>query len=194
MGRIRSSGTDYLAYEIVDAIVDQYFGVLEQVDQHIEDLEDEVLENPSPESLQKLQRIKRDTITIRSSVWPLREVMHHLQHSESSLVTKATSFYFRDVYDHTVIVIETIEISRDILAGVMDIYLTSLSNRMNETMKILSTIATIFLPLTFITGIFGMNFQGMGVLQWEWGFPVLLILMLVLTGGMLVYFRRKMWL
>jgi magnesium transporter len=194
MGRIRSSGTDYLAYEIVDAIVDQYFGVLEQVDQHIEDLEDEVLENPSPESLQKLQRIKRDTITIRSSVWPLREVMHHLQHSESSLVTKATSFYFRDVYDHTVIVIETIEISRDILAGVMDIYLTSLSNRMNETMKILSTIATIFLPLTFITGIFGMNFQRMGVLQWEWGFPVLLILMLVLTGGMLVYFRRKMWL
>jgi magnesium transporter len=194
MGRIRSSGTDYLAYEIVDAIVDQYFGVLEQVDQHIEDLEDEVLEKPSPESLQKLQRIKRDTITIRSSVWPLREVMHHLQHSESSLVTKATSFYFRDVYDHTVIVIETIEISRDILAGVMDIYLTSLSNRMNETMKILSTIATIFLPLTFITGIFGMNFQRMGVLQWEWGFPVLLILMLVLTGGMLVYFRRKMWL
>jgi len=193
MGRIRKLGTDYLAYEIIDAIVDQYFGVLEQLDQNIEVLEDEVLDNPGPQSLQKLHRIKRDTITIRSSVWPLREAIHHLQHSDSSLVTKSTSIYFRDVYDHTATVIESVEISRDILSGMLDVYLTSLSNRMNETMKVLTVIATIFIPLTFLTGIFGMNFRYMPILEWEWGIHLLLLLMFFLGGSLLVYFRRKRW-
>ena len=191
MGRIRTMGSDYLAYELIDAVVDQYFGVLEQLEQNIEDLEDELIAKPSPENLQKLHRIKRETITIRSSVWPLREVIHHLQHAESSLVTKATSVYYRDVYDHAVAVIETIEISRDVLSGMLDIYLTSLSNKMNETMKVLTVIATIFIPLTFLTGLFGMNFRYMPALEWEWGMHVLLILMVVMAGGIFTYFRHK---
>ena len=194
MGRLRTMGTDYLAYEMIDAIVDQYFGILEHLDYRIEILEDEVLEKPSPENLQKLHRIKRDTITIRSSVWPLREVIHHLQHSESSLVTKATGFYFRDLYDHIVAVIESIEIARDVLGGMLDVYLTNLSNRMNETMKVLTVIATIFIPLTFLTGIFGMNFRYMPILEWEWGIQMLFIMMVFLAGGMFTYFRRKKWL
>ena len=193
MGRIRTMGSDYLAYELIDAVVDQYFGVLEQLEQNIEALEDDLVSRPNPENLQRLHRIKRKTIIIRSSVWPLREVIHHLQHAESSLITKATTVYFRDVYDHAIAVIETIEISRDVLAGMLDIYLTSLSNRMNETMKVLTVIATIFIPLTFLTGLFGMNFRYMPVLEWEWGIQVLLIMMLIMGGGMFTYFKRKMW-
>ena len=192
-GRIRKLGTDYLAYEIIDSVVDQYFVVLEQLDHYLEGLEDQILDHPGPESLQRLHQIKRDAIIIRSSVWPLREVLNHLQHSDSTLVNKETSIYFRDVYDHTAAVIESIEISRDILTGMFDVYLTSLSNRMNETMKVLTVIATIFIPLTFLTGIFGMNFRFMPILEWEWGFLLLFTLMFFLAGGMLVYFRRKRW-
>ena len=191
MGRMRIMGTDYLAYEMIDAVVDQYFEILEKLDIRIESLDQEVLEKPNPENLQKLHRIKRDTIIIRSSIWPLREVIHHLQHSESSLMTKATSVYYRDVYDHIVAVIESIEISRDILGGMLDVYLTSLSNRMNETMKVLTVIATIFIPLTFLTGIFGMNFRYMPIIESEWGVQIVIVLMVLLAGGMFHLFQKK---
>jgi magnesium transporter len=193
-GRIRRMGADYLAYSLLDSIVDHYFIVLEQVGEKIEFLEEELVTNPTPETLQTIHNLKREMIFLRRSVWPLREVIGALERGESSLIQESTEIYLRDVYDHTIQVIDAIETFRDMISGMLDIYLSSVSNRMNEVMKVLTIIATIFIPLTLIAGIYGMNFQYMPELGWRWGYPMVWLIMLVIGALMLVYFRRKKWL
>jgi magnesium transporter len=193
-GRIRQMGADYLAYALLDAIVDNYFGVLERLGERIEHLEDEVVTNPTPETLQVLHDLKREMIFLRKSVWPLREVISVLERRESALIRETTGLYLRDLYDHTIQVIDTVETLRDMLSGMLDIYLSSVSNRMNEVMKVLTIIATIFIPLTLVAGIYGMNFQYMPELGWRWGYPAVWGVMLAVSAWMLAYFRRKRWL
>jgi magnesium transporter len=193
-GRIRRMGADYLAYSLLDAIVDNYFMVLEKIGEKIEDIEDELIKNPAQEVLHAIHSLKRELVFLRKSVWPLREVISRLERWDSHLIDKSMDIYLRDVYDHTIQVIDALETFRDMLSGMLDIYLSSVSNRMNEVMKVLTIIATIFIPLTLITGIYGMNFKYMPELDWSWGYPMVYIAMLIVSGVMLVYFRRKRWL
>ena len=193
-GRIRKMGSDYLGYSLIDAIVDNYFVVLEKLSGKVELLEEELLPNPKPETLPAIQGLKRALISLRKSVWPLREVVSALERGESPLIKKTTRPYLRDVYDHTIQVIDTTEALRDMVAGILDIYLSGLSNRMNEVMKVLTIIATIFIPLTFIAGIYGMNFQYMPELKWRYSYAVVWIVMGIVGLSMLVYFRKKRWL
>jgi len=193
-GRIRKMGADYLAYVLVDSIVDSYFIILEKLGEKIEDLEEELVTDPRPETLQTIHNLKREMIFLRKSVWPLREVVSGLERGESPLIQESTGIYLRDVYDHTIQVIDTVETIRDMLSGMLDIYLSSVSNRMNEVMKVLTIIATIFIPLTLIAGIYGMNFRYMPELEWPWAYPMLWLIMLAIGVLMLIYFRRKRWL
>lgn len=193
-GRIRTEGADHLAHALIDAIVDNYFVVLEKIEEKIEETEEELVTNPTPETLQMIHLLKSGTIFIRKSVWPLREVIGSLERVESPLIRESTNVYLRDVYDHTIQVIDTIESFRDLIAGMLDIYLSSISNRMNEVMKVLTIIATIFIPLTFIAGIYGMNFRYMPELNWRWGYPAVWFVMSTILITMLVYFKRKGWL
>lgn len=193
-GRIRKMGADYLAYTLIDTIVDNYFIIPEKLGERIESIEEELVTDPTPETLQTIHTLKRKLIFLRKSLWPLREVVSGLQRTESTLIHESTDIYLRDVYDHTIQVIDTIETSRDILSGMLDIYLSSVSNRMNQIMKVLTIIATIFMPLTFIAGIYGMNFEFMPELTWPWAYPLVLLVMVVIGISMLIYFRRKKWL
>jgi len=195
-GRIqmRKSGPDYLAYALVDAVVDHYFLILEKIDEKIEQFEDRVYSDPTPEILLAIHDLKREIIYFRKQVWPMREVLNTWQKTESPLVQQANKVFIRDVYDHTIQVIDTIESFRDIIAGMMDLYLSAVSNRMNEVMKVLTIIATIFIPLTFFAGIYGMNFKFMPELEWKWSYPVLWAVLMVIFVSMLFYFRRKKWL
>lgn len=193
-GRHRRMGSDYLAYTLMDAVVDQYFSVLEGLGERIEDLEEEVVSRPEPQTLQTIHQVKRELIFLRRSVWPLREVVTAVGRGESGLVTEATRLYLRDVYDHAVQVIDIIEAFRDMTAGMLDIYLSSLSNRMNEVMKVLTLIATIFMPLTVIVGLYGMNFKYMPELEWRWGYPSVLAAMVLVAAAMIFFFKRKRWL
>jgi len=193
-GRIRKMGTDYLAYALIDAVVDHYFIILENDGEKIEELEDKVVADPKPETLQKIHRLKREMIFLRRSVWPLRELVNSLERGESPLIHKATRIYLRDVYDHTIQVIDTLETYRDMLSGMHDTYLSSISNRMNEVMKVLTIIATIFIPLTFIAGIYGMNFEFMPELKWRWAYFSVWGVILIVAVFMLIFFRRKKWL
>ncbi len=193
-GRIRKLGADYLTYALLDCVVDNYFAIFEKLGERIESLQDQLLARPAPKSLQVLHHLKRELLYLRKSVWPLREVIGGLQREESALIARDTTIYFRDVYDHTIHVIDTLETYRDMLASMLDIYLSSLSYRMNEVMKVLTTITTIFMPLTFIAGIYGMNFKYMPELEWRWGYFGALLLMFVVSVIMLIYFRRKKWL
>ena len=194
LGRIRKMGADYLAYALIDTIVDNYFVVLERTGEKIEDIEEKLLKSPSQETIQEIYNLKRNMIFLRRSVWPLREVASVLERGESKLIHKATRIYLRDVYDHTVQVIDTIETSRDTLSGMLDIYLSSVSNKMNEVMKVLTIIATIFMPLTFIAGLYGMNFKNMPELDWRWAEPMALVLMIASVVLPLWWVRRKGWL
>lgn len=193
-GRIRSVGSSYLAYALMDSIVDNYFIMLEKIGEFLELLEEDMIENPTPEILEDIHGIKKEIIYLRRSVWPLREVISRLERSESPLIEKVTLEFLKDLYDHTIRIIETAETYRDITSGIMDVYLSSVSNKMNEVMKTLTIIATIFIPLTFIAGVYGMNFEHMPELGWEWGYPAAWIAMLLVSVSMLVYFRRKRWL
>ena len=193
-GKIRKMGADYLAYSLIDAIIDNYFVILEKRGEIIEDMEDKIITNPRSETLQALHDLKREMIFLRKSVWPLREVINRLERSESPLINKSTFVYLRDVYDHTIQVMDSVDTFRDMLSGMLDIYLSSVSNRMNEVMKVLTIIATIFIPLTLVVGIYGMNFKYMPELDLPWGYPMVYVVMLVISGIMLVYFRRKRWL
>ncbi len=193
-GRIRKMGADYLAYSLIDAIVDNYFIILEKIGEKIEENEDELVANPVPETLQTIHGLKRQMIFLRKSVWPLREVINRLERWESPLIQKSTDIYLRDVYDHTIQVIDAVETFRDTLSGMLDIYLSSVSNRMNEVMKVLTIIATIFIPLTLVTSLYGMNFKYMPELEWPLGYPLVLLAMLVVGVMMIIYFRRKRWL
>jgi len=193
-GRIRKAGADYLTYALMDAVVDHYFTILEVLGDRIEDLGEDLARSPSQEHLASIRHLKRELLFMRKSVWPLREVLGSLQRDESPLIADSTRPYFRDLYDHTIQVIDTVETFRDMVAGLMDIYLSSISNRMNEVMKVLTIIATIFIPLSFIAGVYGMNFTFMPETEWRYGYFGVLGLMFAVFVGMLLYFRKKRWL
>lgn len=193
-GRIRKNNGDYLYYALHDAVVDCYFSVLEKVGDHIEVLEDELIEEPTRETLNQLHHMKRQMIYIRKMVWPVRELINNIQRSETSLISESTEIYFRDVQDHSIRVIDTVETYRDLLSGMMDIYLSSVSNKMNEVMKVLTIISTIFIPVTFIAGVYGMNFEYMPELRSPWGYWITWTVMIVIMGLLVYYFRRKKWL
>jgi magnesium transporter len=193
-GRLRKMGADYLAYTLLDIIVDHYFAILEKLGERIETLEEKVIANPTTQTLMKIQKLKKEMIFLRRWVWPLREVISGLERGESLKIQESTRFYLRDVYDHTIQVMDTIEIFRDMLSGMMDIYLSSVNNRMNAVMKVLTIIATIFMPLTFLAGVYGMNFKHMPELEWTWSYPLLWVLMILIAAFMLISFRKKKWL
>jgi magnesium transporter len=193
-GRIRKMGADYLCYALLDTIVDKYFMILERLGERIEGMEEELVDNPKPELLQEIHRLKREMIFLRKSVWPLREVINGLERGESSLIRESSRIYLKDVYDHTIQVIDTVETFRDMVSGMHDTYLSVISNRMNEVMKVLTIIATIFIPLTFVAGIYGMNFKFMPELEWRWAYFMVWIVILVVAFFMVIFFRRKKWL
>ena len=193
-GRFRSRGADYLGYAIVDAIVDSYFGVLEGISESLTELEEELLRNPTPATLQDIYRFKRLLLQLRKSVWPLRESISGLVREETPLITDETNVFFRDAYDHVLQVIDTTETFRDMVSGMLDTYLSSVSNRMNEVMKVLTIIATIFIPITFVAGIYGMNFEVMPELHWAWGYFGALGVMAAIVLVMVLFFRNKGWL
>jgi magnesium transporter len=192
-GRIRKLGPDYLAYSLIDAIVDNYFTILEQLGARIEDLEEELVENPGVKVLRSIHDLKGELLFLRKSVWPLREVISSLEKSDSGLIHESTVMYLRDLYDHTVQVIDSVETFRDMLSGILDIYLSSMSNRLNEVMKVLTIISTIFIPLTFIAGVYGMNFEFMPELHSKWGYPVVWTVMTAIALTMLAIFKKKKW-
>ena len=185
---------DYLFYALLDSIVDNYFAVLENLGEKIEFLDKKLVTNPTSETLQAIHNLKSNMLFLRKSVWPLREVISGLERGESPLINESTGIYLRDVYDHTIQVIDTTETYRDMISGMIDIYLSSISNRVNEVMKVLTIIATIFIPLTFIVGLYGMNFKYMPELEWRWGYPAVLLIMLAIGIIMGIFFRRKKWL
>lgn len=193
-GHIRKAGADYLAYALIDTIVDNYFVMLERLGEKIEDAEEELLTNPNSQTLQAIHDLKKEMMFLRKSVWPLREIVSSLERDESPLIKKTTVVYLRDVYDHTIHVADTIETFRDILSGMLDIYLSSISNRTNAVMKVLTIVATIFIPLTFVVGIYGMNFRYMPELEWQWGYFTVLSVMVAIGVFMIVYFKKKKWL
>jgi magnesium transporter len=192
--RISRQGPDYLLYALLDTIVDNYFIILEDLGDKIEKFEHELVSNPSPTLLKELYRYKRTSLALRKNIWPLREVINALLRDECPLIERSTTVFFRDVYDHCVQIIDTLESYREMFSSMLDVYLSSLSNRMNNVMKFLTLIATIFMPLTFISSIYGMNFDKMPELKWEYGYPFALGLMAAVALGMVAYFRYRRWL
>jgi len=192
-GIINKMSTDYLVYTLIDSIIDSYFSIIEVFGEKIEELEEEVVNNPQRSTLSGVYSLKREMLYLRKTVWPLREAISRLERGESDLVTKSTHLYLRDVYDHTINVLDTIENYRDILSGMIDIYLSSISNKLNETMKYLALISTIFIPMTFIASIYGMNFEFIPELHWEHGYWFAVGLMVSVGLGFLIYFKKKKW-
>ncbi len=193
-GRMRLEGVDYLAYALVDAAVDHFFPTLERLGEQLDEVEDVLLERPTRESFQELHRIKRDLLRIRKATWPLREMVGALTRTDSALVREGTRVWLRDVYDHAVQIIDIVETFREMTQELVDLYLSSVSNRMNEIMKVLTVIATIFMPLTFIVGVYGMNFAHMPELAWRWGYPFVWLVIVGVAGTMVWMFRRRGWL
>jgi len=192
-GRIRQRGADYLAYALMDAVVDRYFGILEKLGDAAEELDQRVMENPAPEILHWINHLKKELLLMRRSVWPLREALSSFVRTESDLVTESTQVFARDVYDHAIQIIDTVETLRDLTGGMTDLYLSTMGQRTNEVMKVLTIMASIFIPLTFMAGVYGMNFEFMPELHVPWAYPALWLLMLSVAGGMIWYFRRKGW-
>ena len=192
-GKIRISGSDYLAYALIDAIVDHYFVILAQVAEEMDRLDSDLIEAPSPDTLAAIYSIRRELILLHKSIWPLRDVVHRLTWAESSLFAKPTVLFLRDVYDHISQVIDLVETYRDLVAGMLDLYLSSTSNRMNVIMKVLTIIATVFIPITFITSLYGMNFKYMPELDWQWGYPMVWLVVICITSVMLALFRIWKW-
>lgn len=192
-GEIRKSESDYLAYALIDSTVDHYFKFLEDLGEEIEELEEEIVGAPKMSTMRQVHALKLELIMLRRVIWPLREAIGALLRSENKLISKKTKIYLRDVYDHVIYTIDQIETYRDIVSGMLDIYLSSLSNKINEVMKVLTVITTIFMPLTFIAGIYGMNFENMPELKSEFGYPLVLVFMGVIGISMFLYFRNKKW-
>ncbi len=193
-GKIREKKADYLFYRFIDTIIDHYFIILDGLAEKIELLEDEVMERPNTGTLHKLQTVRKELIYLRRSIYPLRESINSILKSETKLLNHETERFFTDVYDHTIQVIESMETYRELLSGIMDLYMNTASNRMNEIMKVLTIMSTIFIPLTFIAGIYGMNFEHMPELGHPWAYPLALLLMVLIALLMLLYFKRKKWL
>lgn len=193
-GRIRKSGADYLAYALIDMIVDHYFTILERIGDQIEELQDEVMGEPDPKIVPAIHQCRQQVIYLRKASWPVREIIAGLLREESTLISDEVRLYLRDAYDHTIQVADSVETFRDILSGVLDIYLSHASNKMNEVMKVLTIIATIFIPLTFLAGVYGMNFEYMPELRWRYAYPVVWGIFLLIFAGLLIVFKRKKWL
>lgn len=192
-GKTRKSGTDYLAYSLIDTIVDNYFIILEKVGEKIEIVEEAILKKSSESNVQDIHKLKREMIFLHKSVWPLREVIGGLLREDSELIKDSTKIYLRDVYDHTIQVMDTVETYRDILSGMLDIYLSSVSYKLNEIMRVLTIVSTIFTPPIFVAGIYGMNFEYLPEIRWVYGYPFALFLMLLSSLSMFLYFRKKRW-
>lgn len=193
-GRIRNEGADYLMYMMLDTIMDQNFILIDALDDSVISLEDEVYSDTNRNILYAIQKLKREVITVRRNISPIRELLAGLLRSDSALIQKKTRIYLKDVSDHAIHIIESIESYRDILSGLMEIYMSNVSNKMNEVMKVLTVFASIFIPLTFLTGVYGMNFSYMPELNWKWAYPILWIAFVVITVASLLYFKRKRWL
>ncbi|MEZ5668766.1 MAG: magnesium/cobalt transporter CorA [Alphaproteobacteria bacterium] len=197
-GRLRQMGADYLAYALIDAVIDGYFPALEEIGEAVETLEDEVIAQPEPDQVDRLHRIKRELLTLRRAIWPTREMVNALIRDDSAHIGQTTRLYLRDCYDHAIQLMDIVETYREIAASLLDVYLSSLSARMNEIMKVLTIIATIFIPLSFLAGLWGMNFDtaspwNMPELKWAIGYPVALVVMLAVGVGLLAWFWRKGW-
>ncbi len=192
-GRIRKLGPDYLAYALLDAVVDHYFVALETLGDRIDTLEEELVRNPREETLHAIHALKREMLIFRKAVWPLREVVAGIERAETPLIQPSTNIFLRDVYDHIIQVIDNVETYRDMLAGMLETYLSSMSNRMNQVMKILTIISTIFIPLTFIVGVYGMNFEHMPELKWRFGYFLVWGVMIILGLGLVRVFKRNKW-
>lgn len=191
---ILSAGPSYLTYALLDAVIDGYYPLLEKFGEQLEALEDQIVANPRPENLPQIHGIKRDMLTIRRAIWPQREVINEMIRDENPLITDNVRVYLRDCYDHCVQLMDGVETYRELAGGLMDVYLSSVGNRQNEVMKVLTIMATIFIPLTFLAGIYGMNFDVMPELKMPWAYPVLLGVMGATAIGMILFFRRKGWL
>ena len=198
-GRVRSLGADYLAYSLCDAVLDAYFPVLERLGDLVEELQERVMADPVPETLRAIREAKRKLIEVRRAAWPARDAMNELIREESGLILPETKVFLRDCYDHAIQLMDMVETYREMAANLFDEYLSAISNRMNETMKILTIIATIFIPLSFVAGLYGMNFDpqsspfNMPELSWRYGYPAVLLVMAGAAGGMLYWFRSKKW-
>ncbi len=193
-GALRRSGTDYLAYALSDRIIDQYFPILEKYGDYLEDIEEELIVDPSKEILSEIYHARRQLLGLRRAIWPQREIFSSLIRDEFKNINKTTNTYFRDVYDHVIEIIDVVENYRELASGFMDVYLSSMSNKLNDVMKVLTVISTIFIPLSFFAGIYGMNFKYMPELEYEYSYPILIVVMIVLGGGMLLGFKKKGWL
>jgi magnesium transporter len=193
-GRIRSMGVDYLAYVIMDTVVDNYFALADTLEEAIETIEIKLMDRPRTATFASIQLLKRELVFIRKAITPVREVLLALQRSDTSLIHEKTQPYFRDIFDHILRVIDIMDSYRDLINGMLDIYLSSVNNRMNEIMKVLTVFATIFIPLTFLVGIYGMNFEYMPELHWRWSYPILWGFFLLIPAVLLFWFRKKKWL
>jgi magnesium transporter len=193
-GRFRRLGADYLLYALMDSVVDRYFVILERLGEQIEDTEDLLLAHPDQETVRSIYKMKRELLILRHAVWPLREAVNTIRKTESSLIQLQTRTYFGDLYDHVIQNIDTVENFRETVSGMLDLYLSSLSNRMNDVMKVLTVIATLFIPLTFIVGIYVMNFKYMPELEWKLGYPFVWVIMGFIAFAMIYLFKRKKWL
>jgi len=193
VGKIKGEGSDFLAFTLLDIIVDDYFEVLDELSEKIEAVEEEVIEKPTPETLKTIHYLKRQLLNIHKVVWPLREIVGTLERSGSNLIKVETNMYIRDLYDHMVQVMEEVETFRDILSSLLDIYLSSVSNKMNDIMKILTIISTVFIPLSFIVGVYGMNFKSMPEYDFTFAYPILWVIMISISIFMLAFFKRKKW-
>jgi magnesium transporter len=192
-GRVRSLGSDYLMYSLLDTIVDQNFGILDQLDETLAALEDDIFTDPTPKMLEKIHQIKLEVIKMRRYISPVRDLSANLLRSESELIKPSTQIYLRDVHDHVMRIIESIETHRDILSSLLDIYLSSVSSKLNEVMKILTIFSAIFIPLTFVAGIYGMNFKHMPELDWKWGYPGVWVVFITIATSLYFFFKRKGW-
>ena len=192
-GRLRSQGPDYLAYALLDVLVDQFFVVLEDLGEAIEFLDEELVRRPGPALLRQIHAFKRQMMYLHKAVWPVREIIGSFERCSSKFCSRETAPYLRDAYDHIIQVIDTVETYRDLISGMLDIYLSSISYRLNEVMKVLTIISTLFIPLTFIAGVYGMNFDYMPELRWQYGYYGVWSIMILVTLGMMRYFRSKKW-
>lgn len=192
-GRIRKMGSDYLCYAIIDVIIDNYFVVLEKIGEKIEDYEERMIENPQENIIKEIYELKREILFLKKVITPLRELAMKMEHSESELITEKTDLFLRDLYDHSIQVLETVETYREMVSGLIELYLSSLSNKMNQVMRVLTTMSTIFIPLTFIAGVYGMNFEYMPELKMKYGYFIVMGLMMIIGMGMVRYFKKKKW-
>ncbi len=193
MSRFRKLGADYLAYSLLDVVVDNYFTVLESFGEKVELVEDEMMVRNNRQTLRTIHELKRQMLLLHKAVWPLREVLSFLERGESLMVHETTDIYIRDLYDHVIQVMDTTETLRDILSSMLEVYLSSSSNKMNEIMKVLTIISTVFMPLSFIVGVYGMNLRNMPELDWPLMYPVLWLIMICISVSMLIYFKKKRW-